>query len=153
LSPFARVGGISITTYDHGDDAHQFKGPDVDVPALREAIRDPGRTKVVILDLDLSVILDATDTDTWLEGAAVVFIELDEQSEQDHSTKLWMSLDVDIYSPTTWGSETRDNGELARLNGPRLSQFLSAIRQTFDAKLDDIDVGDYGGHVDENGFH
>ena len=153
LGPFARVGGISITTHDHGDDAHHYNGPDIDVPKLREAIRDPGGTKVVFLELDLSVIPETTGSDTWLPQAARVFFELDEQSEQDHSTKLWISLDVDIYSPTTWGSETRDNAELARLNGPRLSQFLAAIRRTFDARLENIDVGDYDGHVDENGFH
>jgi hypothetical protein len=86
-----------ITTHDHGDDAHQFNGPDIDVPALREAIRDPGESHGISLDLDLSMTLKATGT------------------EQDHSIKLWMFLDVDIYSPITW--ESRDNAELARLNG------------------------------------
>lgn len=152
LSPFARVGAISTTTYDDGDDAHQFNGPDIDLPALREAIRDPGGDQGRNHGPRPLGDAGGAGTDTWLGGGAVVFFELDEQSEQDHSTKLWMSLDVDIYSPTTWG-ESRDNAELARLNGPRLSQFLAAIRQQLGAKLEDIDVGDYDGHVDENGFH
>jgi hypothetical protein len=152
LRPFARARAIAVSTREQGDDAHKLQGPEVSLPALHAALGPLGAPHKVIMTLDLAVMLDDTNVETWLDKAARLYVEMDEQSETDHSVTMWLSLDVDIYSPTTWG-ESRDNAELARLNGPRLSQFLDAIREQLGGKLDDIDVGDYDGHVDENGFH
>ncbi len=89
----------------------------------------------------------------WLDRAATVFFEADEQSKPRSLDQSLVSLDVDVYSPSTWGQQ-RDNGGLARTNGPLLSNFLAALRELVGAQLGrSIDADDYAGHVDASGFH
>lgn len=150
-SPFARISMVTVGTRERGDHAYRFRDAEIDSVRVHEAIVGPEEVQRVILTLDLGVTLGEDETETWLERAASLFFEFDEQSEVDHSIKMWLSLDVDIYSPTTWG-DSRDNAERARRNGPRLTQFLQMVQNVLGGTLEAIDTDGYTDHVDENGF-
>jgi hypothetical protein len=105
----------------------------------------------VAVTIDLAV---NNGTETWLAGAARIYLDRPpptEEADRETDIEVWISLDVDIYSPVTWG-KSRENSELARINGPRLNAFLNRVRERLSARLVDIDAGDYKGHVNADGF-
>jgi hypothetical protein len=150
LPPFARLESVEIKTEERGDGAFEFAGNNLEIAALRDALASPERTRLVVVTLDLAVRTD--DAEQWLGGAATLFFDVDERRGA-HGSAIGLSLvlDVDIYAPVSWGEE-RDNSELARVNGPRLTGFLTRLSEQLGVRLDRIDCGDYVGHVDANGF-
>ena len=147
LEPFARVSDIEIVTAERGDDAFVFGAGEV--ARVAEAFRSSETIRRVIVTLDLAV---NDGTETWLPGAARVFLDSPDQDEDSATDiELWFSLDVDIYAPVTWG-DSRDNAVLASINGPRLSGFLQRLRERLGARLVDIDAADYRPQVNADGF-
>jgi hypothetical protein len=151
VSPFGRVARLEITTVESGDDALSFTAGDLEPERVDTALRGSSEQPCrAIMAFDLAV--QAEPGETWLKGAAHLYINIDEHSTSDHSIALWFVIDVDIHSPVTWG-EQRDNATLASVNGPRLTAFLARLAGELGARLDDVDVGDYDWHVDATGFH
>lgn len=149
VTPFGRVCHVEVVTDERGDDAFVFAGNDV--ARIGEAFSTQETIRRVVLTLDLAV---NNGTETWLAGAARVYVEFPSLADEGGvgtDIEVWISLDVDIYGPVTWG-KSRENSELARLNGPRLSAFLHMVRARLCARLVDIDEGDYEGHVNADGF-
>jgi hypothetical protein len=81
--------------------------------------------------------------------------ELDEAGRldlrSDFAVFLTFFLNVDIYSPLTWG-EMRDNQALATLNGPLLTRFLKRLEQDMPAQFGGVIADDYAGLVGRYGF-
>ena len=152
LDGFARLEQLSLTTEEHGDNAIVVAEPNTKDPAMvQDALFTSERVVQVLMSLDLLVSLDADGVDTWLRRMAHVWLDFDESLPENGSIMFDLSLDVDIYSPVTWG-DSRDNRELARRNGPRLTAFLRSIQEKLGGVLFDIDASYSCGQVDENGF-
>jgi hypothetical protein len=148
VEPFARVSHVEVVTYERGDDAFKF-GRD-DLRRIGEAFSSQETVRRVIVMLDLAV---NDGTETWLAGAASIYLDRPSADEDvpEGAIEAWISLDVDIYASVTWG-KSRDNAQLARLNGPRLSAFLQRFRDRLHARLVEIDSGDYKDQVSADGF-
>lgn len=148
VAPFGRVSRVEVVTNERGDDAFCFVRDDLG--RIGEAFSSQENVRRVIVMLDLAV---NDGTETWLPGAAWIYLDRPSADEdaQEGEIEVWISLDVDIYASVTWG-KSRDNAQLAHLNGPRLTAFLQRFRDRLQARLVDIDAGDYKGQVNADGF-
>lgn len=149
VAPFGRVSEVEVVTDERGDDAFVFGGNDL--ARIGEAFRSQETVRRVAVTIDPAV---NNGTETLLAGAARVYLDRPSPTEEgDTATdiEVWISLDVDIYASVTRG-KSRDNAQLARINGPRLTAFLLRLRERLHARLVDIDVGDYQGQVNADGF-
>jgi hypothetical protein len=134
-------------TVERGDDAFVFVGSDV--ARIGEAFSSQETIRRVSVRLDLAVNDGA---ETWLDGAARINLDRpDENEETATDIHVWFSLDVDSYASKTWG-KSRDNAQLASINGPRLTAFLQRFRDRLHARLEDLDAGSYKGQVNADGF-
>jgi hypothetical protein len=134
-------------TVERGDDAFVFVGSDV--ARIGEAFSSQETIRRVSLTLDLAV---NDGREIWFYGGASVDLNApDEHEDTATDIDVWFSLDVDIYASKTWG-KSRDNAELARINGPRLTAFLQRFRDRLHARLEDLDAGSYKGQVNADGF-
>lgn len=147
VAPFGRVNDIEVRTYERGDDAFNFVGDDI--ARITEAFSSAETVRRVSMTLSLAV---NDGTETWLDGAASIDLDVPDEDEQaGNEIDIWFSLDVDIYASKTWG-KSRDNDQLARINGPRLTAFLHRLRERLHTRVTDIDAGDYRGQVTADGF-
>jgi hypothetical protein len=140
VAPFGRVNDIEVVTYERGDDAFDFVGSDI--ARIGEAFSSQETVRRVKLTLDLAV---NDGTETWLPAAAQIYLNRpDEDENTANDIEAWISVDVDIYASFTFG-KSRDNAQLARINGPRLSAFLQRFRDRLQARLVELDAGSYKG--------
>jgi hypothetical protein len=146
VAPFARVSDIEVVTAERGDDAFVFVGSDI--ARIGEAFSSEETIQRVSLTLDLAV---NDGTETWLDDAASIDLNRPDGNATSSDISVWFSLDVDIYASKTWG-KSRDNAQLARINGPRLTAFLQRLRERLHARVTDIDAGDYPGQLTGDGF-
>jgi hypothetical protein len=151
LAGFARVHDVDIATVEHGEDPNSIAGTSIDAQGLDVVFDRPEHVAKMSLSLDLLVTLGPGSGENWILRAGLLELEIDEHTADDHTIGLHLSIDIDIYSPTTWG-ERRENRALAELNGPRLSKFLGIVRRDLGGTCDAIDAEDYPGLVDETGF-
>lgn len=152
LDGFARLDELRLTTEEHGENAIVVAAPNVNDRAMvHDALFTSERVVQVLMTLDLLVSLDADGVDTWLRRMARVWLDFDESLPENGSIMFDLSIDIDIYSPVTWG-KSRDNRELAQRNGPRLTAFLRRIQEKLGGVFFDIDASSYVGQVNENGF-
>lgn len=143
VAPFGRVSRVEVVTQERGDDAFSFGRNDLG--RIGEAFSSQETVRRVIVMLDLAV---NNGTETWLAGAAWIYLDRPSADEnaQEGEIEVWISLDVDIYASVTWGN-SRDNSQLAHLNGPRLTAFLQRFRDRLHARLEELDAGSYKGQV------
>jgi hypothetical protein len=147
VAPFGRVSDIEVVTDERGDDAFTFRGDDL--ARIGEAFSSQETIRRISVTLDLAV---NDGTETWLAGAGRIDLNRPDENEATASDiDIWISLDVDIYASVTFG-RSRDNAQLARINGPRLTAFLQRFRDRLQARLVELDAGSYKGQVNADGF-
>lgn len=147
LAGFGRVTEFDVGTFDRGDNTHILPGTSggqLSVIMSAEPVRQ------IIMTLDLLVVTAVDGADTWIPNTGFLVFDIDDDPTID-SIGMWISIDIDIYSPVTWG-KIHDNATLAAINNPRLARFLARVRAC-GAILDRIDEDGYTDHIDENGFH
>lgn len=143
VAPFARVNDIEVRTAERGDDAFVFRGSEI--ARIDEAFNSQETIRRVSMALDLAI---NDGTETWFAGGADIDLNVpDEYEDMGNDIDIWFSLDVDIYASTTWG-KSRDNAELARINGPRLTAFLHRLRDRLHTRVVDLDAGSYKMNAD-----
>ncbi len=76
---------------------------------------------------------------------------VDSDGAEQERLVLELGIHSDIYSPVTHG-HVRENTRLARLNAPRLSDFLRNIRERMGGMISLIDDAAYSGLVNDHGF-
>jgi hypothetical protein len=148
--PFARGSDVELRTQERGDEAFVFAGAALDPGELARAFTGAEHVRRALLTLDLQAF-DSPDAKRWIDGAARVFVDLDEPSRVDGAVELWLSIDIDIYAPVSWG-ECRGNRARAALNDPLPAAFLLRIESELSGVLEEIDAGDYIGQVGSWGF-
>lgn len=148
VEPFGRVCHVEVVTNERGDDAFTFRSNDLE--RIGEAFSSQEIVRRVIVMLDLAV---NDGTERWIAGAARIYLDRPSLDEDVHTADIdvWISLDVDIYASVTFG-RSRDNAQLARINGPRLTAFLHRFRERLHARLVELDAGSYEGQVNADGF-
>jgi hypothetical protein len=151
LSGFARVHDVDVVTVEHGEDPDPIPGVTIDAYGLDVVFNRPGKVAKLDVSLDLLVTSSPGNGDDWIQQAGFLELAIDEHTADSHTIGLHLSIDIDIYSPTTWGKQ-RDNHILAALNAPRLSKFLAIVHGHLGGTCDAIDAEDYPGLVDETGF-
>lgn len=147
LTGFARVTEFDVGTFDRGDNVHILPAT-----ALDQLVDIMGNEPVrqVIMTIDLLITPTVDGQDTWIEKAGLLIFDIDDDLTIG-SIGMWLSIDIDIYSPVTWG-DVYENAALAAINNPRLAAFLAGVRAC-GGRLVDIDEVGYKDHIDENGFY
>lgn len=127
-------------------DESEIRGADMPGLAEREDLSQ------ITMWLDLTVVAEPGAGERCLKDAARLWLEpSDSESSEVNTIDITLSIDVDIYSPVTWGEE-RDNRTLATINGPRLARFLRALRDQLNGALVLLDAESYDSVADETGF-
>lgn len=150
LDGFGRAASVDVATLDRGDSTYVMPDGEVDLDSLQR-ILERDVVKQVVAILDLVVTTEPGAEDTWFGHAGLLTFLVDDHSV-DGSIAMSISIDIDIYSPLTWAEE-RNNAVLATLNNPRLTRFLTRVREQCDAVLERIDTDYYAYDVDQDGFH
>jgi hypothetical protein len=161
LGDFARPEEVHVNTLSCGEDAFVA---DLREPTSHSKLLDFLRSKDDVTEIHIYLFLRCVDLnpegkteefEIGLGGDLIFWIELDDDGllDTNSETPIWLtlSLDVDIYSPRSWG-KNRDNRKLAAFNNPRLSSFLKRIEHELSAVFLDVDAPDYKGFVYPYGF-
>jgi hypothetical protein len=151
LTGFARLHEVDLVTAEHGEESRSIPGGAVEASGLESVFDGSDHIVSVSLSLDLLVITRPEENERVIEQAGVIDLEIDDHTSDEGTIGMHISIDIDIYSPITWGKH-RDNRALAELNGPRLSRFLAAVRSKLRGTCDAIDAENYPDLVDETGF-
>ena len=152
LRGFAELNSVAVSTESGGEDAFGAK----DASQIRELNLEGliARESIVQITtwLNLFVDIEPGDGSTLLNNAARLWLEpADADLDSDVAVDITLSIDVDLYLPLTWG-EDRNNRALAEINGPRLTRFLSFLRDQLGGRLTLMDIEGYAGLANETGF-
>lgn len=153
LRPFASVERIEWVTASHGDDAAELRPEgEIDMRAVDATFAQLQDVSEVSAWLDLRCVSSRGEEFVIRQGGTltVMLVESHERDVLDR-VQLELSLDVDLYSPRTYGS-IRENSRLAAANGPRLSRFLRDVRDRMGGTLREIEAASYEGLVTDEGF-
>jgi hypothetical protein len=152
LRGFAELSSLAVSTESGGEDAFGAK----DASQIRELDLEGliARESIVQITawLNLFVDIEPGGGSTLLNNAARLWVEpADAEPDSDIAVDITLSIDVDLYSPLTW-AEDRNNRALAEINGPRLTRFLSLLRDQLGGTVTLMDAEGYAGLVNETGF-
>jgi len=87
-----------------------------------------------------------------IPGGLTFWVQLAEvDSPPEDPVELNLTLDTDVYLPTSWGND-RDNRELAARNAPRFNLLLARLLRETGAHVESVSAEDYRGQVDATGI-
>ena len=152
LQGFAEVGSVAVSTESGGEDAFEAIGASQIRELDLEGLVARDSTAEITMWLNLLVVVEPDTENTLLNNAAQLSVEAaDAGPGGGIAVDVTLSIDVDLYSPLTWG-EDRNNRALAEINGPRLTRFLAFLRDHLRGKLTLLDIEGYAGLGNETGF-
>jgi hypothetical protein len=152
LNDFAVAEHVWLTTEAEGELEERVVLPPADPQGgLAAAFAAHPDTYAAVVTLALLLVTEPSAPAQPFPRSARLAIELEQEEDRAPLLSLFLSIDADIYAPTTWG-EQRDNRVLAAANGPRLTRFLRALQDRLGAEVNGIDAISYPGQVDANGF-
>jgi hypothetical protein len=153
LRSFASVERIEWVTASHGDDAAEIRPEgELDMRAVDSAFSQLPDVIEVSAWLDLRCVSSRGEEFVIRQGGTLSVLLVESHGRDVlERVQLELSLDVDLYSPRTYGS-IRENSRLAAANGPRLSEFLRAVRDRMGGKIREIEAASYEGLVTDEGF-
>jgi hypothetical protein len=156
LGDFATPAKVDVNVHGKGDSACVVDWRTKEGPSILMECLEKEPVGMVDMALDLTCV--GEDLEPFvIRGGALFWVKIlltesgDLNTTADAPVYLRVDLNADIYSPRTQTS-VRDNTLLARLNGPRLTQFLERIQRDVPAQFLEMDGAHYNGMVGPRGF-
>ena len=163
LDDFAKPKKAAISTISRGEDSFVFY---LNSEKSREKFLRKLELTQDVNNIEIDLILQCLE---FVEGGhftkkleidlgayLTISVELDQEGYLDLSSEQPVSLNVflnvDIYAPTQLSREDY-NYDMAKLNGPKLSNFLQRIEEQLPVEFVWVDAPDYDKFVGRYGFN